>query len=159
MTSLAKQQILRQQIHAMFPYFIKIEHPDYGTFYYVNADNDITYDNQTYTAVCFSVQPPDKSDSKIGDAQITFSSIFNNREWVKKIRDTVKSGTITIMASIIYSAGNVVDGIEPIYDTQFTITNVNWDEGNLSWTLKFDEGMEINMPCDFMDEVICPGIV
>jgi len=159
MTELAKQQMLRQQMHAMFPYFIKIEHEDYGTFYYVNADEDIEYDNQTYMAVTFSIQPPDKSESKIGDAKLTFSAIYNNREWVKKIRDTVKRGKITLTGMIVYSAENVVDGIEPIYDTEFTLTDVSWDESTLSWTMKFDEGMDIVMPCDTLDEIICPGVV
>ena len=159
MTELAKQQILRQQMHAMFPYFIKVEHPDYGTFYYVNADNDMTYDNQTYTACCFSIKPPDKSENKIGDAKLEFSTIYNNREWVKKIRNTVKRGTITVMASIVYTAENTVDGIEPIYDTEFTLTDVSWNETDLSWTMKFDEGMDIIMPCDKMDEIICAGVV
>lgn len=159
MTELAKQQILRQQMHAKFPYFIKIEHPDYGTFYFVNSDDDMEYDNQTYTACCFSINPPDKTESKIGDAQLNFSSIYNNREWVKKIRNTVKRGTITVMAMIVYTAQNTVDGIEPIYDTEFILTNVSWDESNLAWTMKFDEGMDILMPCDKLDEINCPAIV
>lgn len=159
MTNLAKQQILRQQMHAMFPYLIKIEHDDYGTFYYANTDSDITYDSHTYTACCFSIQPPDKTESKIGDAKLNFSAIYNNREWVKKIRNTVKRGTITLVASIIYTAGNVVDGLEPIYDTEFKLTDVSWDESTLSWTMKFDEGMDIVMPCDKLDEIICAGVV
>lgn len=159
MTELARQQMLRQQMHAMFPYFIKIEHPDYGAFYYVNSDEDIEYNEQTYTACTFSIQPPDKSESKIGDAKLTFSAIYNNREWIKKIRDTVKRGKITLTGTIIYTAENTVDGIEPLYDTEFTLTDVSWDESTLSWTMKFDEGMDIVMPCDILDEIICPGVV
>lgn len=159
MTELAKQQILRQELHAKFPYFIKIEHPDYGVFYYVNSDEDLEYDSNLYTACTFSVQPPEKSESKIGDAKLNFSSIYNNREWIKKIRETVKRGKITVCAAIIYTAENVIEGIEPVYNTEFSLTDVSWDEETLSWTMKFDEGMDIVMPCDKLDEIICPGVL
>lgn len=158
----AKQQILRQRMHAMFPYLIKIHFDSLGDFYYANTDEDLLYNEKLYTACTFSVKPPDKTESKIGDGSISFSSIYNNSEWIKKIRKIPRKeqGSVDIVASIIYSADEVIDGIEPIYDSEFVITDVNWDDkDSISITLKFDDGMDIVMPCDIMDEIICPGIV
>lgn len=160
---LAQQKILRQQAKIMFPYFIEITSSEYGTFYYVNADEDREYTDEngithTYTACCFTIQPPDKTESKIGDAKITFSAIYNNSEWIKKIRQMEERATIRIVAAIIYENGNE-EGIEPIYNTEFTLADCSWNESEISWAMKFDEGMDIIMPCDVMDEINCPAIV
>lgn len=155
----AQQQILREQMQAMFPYFIEIETSDFGTFYFVNADEDKTYNKKTYTACCFSIQPPEKSDSKFGDGQITFSAIYNNKEWIKKVRDLSDRARIRVVAAIIYSDGKTTNEIEPIYDTEFDLTNASWNEEAIQWTMKFDTGLDVVMPCDKLDEIICPGIV
>lgn len=156
----AKQQILRQRIHAMFPYFIRITFPSMGTFRYVNTDEDMSYQGETYLASTFSINPPEKTESKIGDGQLTFSAIYNSGEWIKKIREcpSDERGTIEIIAAIIYTADNTIDGIEPIYDLEFSLTDASW-ENEISWVMKFDDGMDIVMPCDVMDEIICPGVV
>lgn len=156
----AKQQILRQRMHAMFPYFIEIENEDLGTFRYVNADNDMEWNGNTYEACFFSIQPPDKTETKVGDGTLTFSGIYNSGEWIRKIRSTCKRGTVRIVAAIIYTDGNIVDGIEPIYDTDFILSDASWDAESreIKIVFKFDEGMDINMPCDTLDEIICPGV-
>ena len=51
------------------------------------------------------------------------------------------------------------EGIEPIYNTEFTLADCSWNESEISWAMKFDEGMDIIMPCDVMDEINCPAIV
>lgn len=157
----AKQQILRQRMRAMFPYFIKITNEDFGTFRYVNADNNMSWGGEEYTACTFSIQPPDKTESKIGDGTLNFSAIYNNSEWVRKIRSTIKRGTLEIKAAIIYTDGNIVNGIEPIYDSEYTLMDASWDDKSeeIKWTFRFDDGMDIVMPCDVMDELICPGVV
>lgn len=157
----AKQQILRQRMRAMFPYFIEIENEDFGTFRYVNADNDIEYGGQVYEACYFSIQPPDRTETKIGDGTLTFSEIYGTGEWVRKIRSSDKRGTLRIVAAIIYSADNIVDGIEPIYDSDYILSDASWDNDSreIKIVFKFDEGMDINMPCDKLDEIICPGAV
>ena len=154
----AKQQILRQQMCAMFPYFIEIT-SDNVVYRYVNADDDMVYDNNTYTACYFSITPPEKTESRIGDGKITFSAIYNNREWVKKIRNTTTRASIRIVAAIIYTAEGVANGIEPIYDTEFELCEASWDDESISLTMKFDTGMDIQIPSDKMDEIVCPGVV
>lgn len=156
----AQQQILRQRIRAMFPYLIKIYFPSYGSFYYINADEEKQWQGHTYVPCMFSINPPDKTESKIGDGQLTFSSIYNNSEWIKKIRScpSGERGTIEVVGAIIYSADNVQDGIEPITDTVFTLSDATWTNETITWTMKFDEGMDIVMPCDRLDEIVCPGL-
>lgn len=155
----AQQQILRQQMHAMFPYLIKITNDDFGVFFYVNADNDITWNDEVYTACCFSVKPPDKSESKIGTGTLIFSGIYNNGEWIKKIRQTENFGKIEVAAFIEYKDGNI-NGIEKIYDSEYSVTNVEWnnENGEISISFKFDDGMDIVIPCDTLDEIVCPGV-
>ena len=157
----AKQQILRQRMHAMFPYLIKISFPSAGTFRYANVDDDLVYNGETYTACTFNINPPDKTESKIGEGKLTFSAIYNSGEWIRKIRDcpSDERGTIEIIGAIIYTADSIVDGIEPIYDLEFSLTEASWGDEEISWTMKFDDGMDIVMPCDVMDEITCPGVV
>ena len=162
----AQQQILRQRMHAMFPYLLKITFPSFGTFRYSNTDDDIYYeedDNVTYkyTACTFSINPPEKTESKIGDGRLNFSSIYNNHGWIKKIRTCPygEIGKVEVVGAIIYTAGQTVDGIEAIYDTEFMLSNASWSDDGISWDMKFDDGMDVVMPCDELDEIICPGVV
>ena len=159
MTPKAQSEILRQQVHASFPYLIEITYDDYGTFRYANSDDDLDFEGNTYTACTFSVAPPDKTESKIGDGKLTFSAIYNNREWIKKIRQTQKRGKIRVVGAILYAENYSVDGIEAIYDTEYTLSDVSWNESELTFTMKFDDGMDIVMPCDTIDELTCPGVV
>ena len=158
MTNLAKQKILRQRVQAKFPFLLEITHEDFGSFYYVNCDDNITYDGHEYIASVFKFSPPDIQMGKIGNASLEFSAIYNNREWIKKIRTTDKCAYLRIVASIIY-VENSIEGIEPIYDLEFSMKNVTWDEQNLRWDLIFDEGMNLNFPCDKLDEINCPALV
>lgn len=165
MTPKAQSEILRQQVHASFPYLIEITYDDYGTFRYANSDDDLEFDGNTYTACTFSVAPPDKTESKIGDGSLTFSAIYNNREWIKKIRGTSKRGKIRVVGAILYADNYSVDGIEAIYDTEYTLSDASWsedasrNESELTFKMKFDDGMDIVMPCDTIDELTCPGVV
>ena len=157
----AKQQILRQRMRASFPYFIKITNPDLGEFRYVNSDSDMSFENETYTACYFTMSPPEQTESKIGDGSITISGLHNGGEWIRNVRTSQKRSTLEVVAAIIYSEGLVVDAIEKIYDLVFTITSASWssDSSAVKLGFIFDEGMEIVMPCDTIDELTCPGVV
>lgn len=155
---LARQQILRQQMHAKFPYLIEIT-VDETVYRYANTDEDITFNGNTYEACCFSVGMPERTESKIGDGRLTLSTIYDNGAWIKRVRQMSKRGSVRVIAVIIYSAGNVIDAIESIDGMEYQLTNASWNDTELSWTMKFDEGMDIVMPCDTMDEIICPGVV
>ena len=154
----ARQQILRQQMIAMFPYFIEISLGG-ETSYFVNADEDKVFGGRTYTACAFSIKPPDRTESSIGDGKITFSAIYNNREFIKKVRMNSERGTIRVVGAIVYSADGTDEGTEPIFDTEFMLTDASWNDDEISWTMRFDDGMAIVMPCDVMDEIVCPGVV
>ena len=40
------------------PYLIKMYHPDYGSLYFVNNNEDVSYDGHTFTASTFNYTPP-----------------------------------------------------------------------------------------------------
>ena len=40
------------------PYLIKMYHPDYGSLYFVNNNEDVVYNNITYHASAFKYTPP-----------------------------------------------------------------------------------------------------
>jgi len=102
MTNYAKQQMLRRETQARFPYLIEIHHfTESGAeniYRYANTDEDVTYNNATYTASCFSITPSEKTSSGFSDAKLTISAI--DQEWIVKIRETQKRAKIIFTASI-----------------------------------------------------------
>jgi hypothetical protein len=154
MTSKAKQRIARRQTYAQFPYLLKIVHEILGIFLYANSDKDITYKGNVYKAACFTLDPPDKDGSKIGDGQLTISAV--DQEWIEKIRSTQIAAKITFTAMIVYNDG-VVSGVESIEEMDFTLRNVSWGEDTITWTMVFDENMAILVPCDKCTALKTPG--
>ncbi len=79
-----QKRLVAQRTAAKFPYLIKITHPDYPAgIFYANASEDITYDGNIYNRATFSIQPPDRDGSKIGDATLTISAI--DQVWIEKV--------------------------------------------------------------------------
>jgi hypothetical protein len=155
MTYKAEQLIARQQTYANFPFLIKIIHSTFGTFLYANSNIDIVYNGEVYKAACFTIDPPDKEGSKIGDGQLTISAV--DQFWVEKIRTIQTAAKIKFLAMIVYDDG-VVSGIESIEEMDFTLRVVNWGEDVITWAMVFDEGMAINIPCDRATVLKCPGV-
>jgi hypothetical protein len=154
MTDKAKQLIARQETYAKFPFLIKVTHATFGTFRYANSDTDITYGNERYTAAYFTIDPPDRDGSKIGDGQLTISAV--DQTWIERIRTAQTAAKITFVAAILYDDG-VVSGIEQIDEMDFTLRAVNWNETAITWAMVFDEGMRIMVPCDIATTLKCPG--
>jgi hypothetical protein len=155
MTPKAEQLIARQETYAKFPYLIRIIHPTLGMFLYVNLDNDIIYNGETYRAAYFTLDPPDRDGSKIGDGQLSISAV--DQFWIEKIRTTQIAAKITFIAAIQYDDG-VVSGVEQIEEIDFTLRGVNWNEDVITWTMVFDENMAILVPCDKATALKCPGV-
>jgi hypothetical protein len=155
MTHKAKQLIARRQTYAQFPFLIKVTHSMFGVpLYFANSDNDTTYDGNIYKAAYFTVDPPDKDSSKVGDGQLTISAV--DQSWIQKIRSTQTAAKIKFMAMIVYNDG-VVSGVESIEEIDFTLRAASWNEESITWTMVFDENMAIMVPCDKATALKCPG--
>jgi hypothetical protein len=159
MTPKAEQLIARQETYAKFPFLIKVTHPLFDSpLYYANSNTNIVYDDgtgeQTYEAAYFSIDPPDKDGSKIGDAQLTISAV--DQFWIEKIRSTQIAAKITFIAAIQYDDGTI-SGVEPIEEMEFTLRVVNWNENVITWAMVFDERQRILVPCDKVTALKCPG--
>ena len=160
MTNNAKQRILRQNTQAMFPYLIEITHiKDDGTsdiYRYANCDNDITYKGNVYHAGYFEIEPPEKRQDNISDARLTLSAI--DLEWIKKIRNTNKHRSKIKFIAVILYENNEVTEIEPIEEEEFMLTNASWSMTTIEWTMKFDELMSLNIPCEEITDRVCPAL-
>jgi hypothetical protein len=155
MTHKAEQLIARMETYAKFPYLIEVTHPAFDTpLYFANSDKDIDYNGETYKAAYFTIDPPDKDNSKIGDGQVTISAV--DQFWIEKIRSTQIAAKIKFLAVIVYDDG-IISGIESIEEMAFTLRAVNWNENTITWNLVFDDTMSIMVPCDKATALKCPG--
>lgn len=150
----AKYELLRMEAHAKFPFFIEIKNEDFGTFRYVNADEDKVFDGNVYTAGFFTITPPERNESSISNAKLTISAI--DQTWISRIRQTQKRSSIRFCACIAYDA-NGVEIIEPMEEIEFTLTSVTWDDVTITWDMIFDDNMNIMIPCDVAGPLNVPG--
>lgn len=147
MNNKSKQQILRMETYAKFPYLIEISHEEYGVFRYANSTEDITYNGNVYSSSWFEISPPERKDNSIGNASLTISSI--DQFWISKIRDTDIRAKIKFIAVIEYTDDMNIECVEPMDELDFELTKSSWDgEFSISWTMEFDDGMSIVVPCD-----------
>jgi hypothetical protein len=150
----AQLEIASQRTAARFPYLIKITHPDYPDMFFANSSQDITYKSDIYNAATFSVQPPDRDGSKIGDATLTMSAI--DQVWIEKIRGTQKPAKLQFIAVIVYDQGSTI-GIEPLEENSFTLRAASWNELAITWNMVFDEVQSILIPSDLCNAQTAPG--
>jgi hypothetical protein len=154
----AEQQIARMSTHAKFPYLIKItNYIDYETaeiYRYANADEDITYGGEVYHASIFSIDPPKKDGSKIGEAALSISAV--DQQWIIKIRTTQIPASIQFVATIVYNDGNI-SGVEAIEEMDFALRGAQWNQDTISWSMSFDENMAILVPPDKATAQKAPG--
>ncbi len=155
LSAFSQRQLAAQRTAAKFPYLIKITHPDYPAgIFYANASEDITYDGNIYNRATFSIQPPDRDGSKIGDATLTISAI--DQVWIEKIRNTQIPAKLEFIAALVYEEG-AISGIEPLEQNSFTLRSVSWNETTITWQMSFDENMAVNVPIDECNAMTCPG--
>ena len=152
----AKQQIMRMETYAKFPYLIEVSHEDYGTLRFANCDKDIVYNGETYVASFFSVNPPDRTNSGITDGTLTISAI--DQVWINRIRNTQKRTKLKFLACIVYDEQNQIEGIETIEELDFVLTKCQWNDTVIQWTMVFDEDMDLVIPCDVASPQKTPGI-
>lgn len=150
----AKQQILRTHTQSMFPYLIEIYHEDLGTFYYVNAEDDVEWQDKLFKSACFSIQPPEYNSTGLTNATLTMTAI--DQEWIMKIRSTQKRAKIRFLA-VIVNLENKEKEIEVLEDIEFTLTNVSWNEIAITWTMEVEQTILLQAPIHTLDATTCPG--
>jgi hypothetical protein len=151
----SKRQITQQRTAASFPCLIAITHDDYPDMFYTNGSENIIFEGNVYNAAAFSIQPPDRDGSKIGDATLTMSAI--DQVWIEKIRGTQKPAKLRFIAVIVYQEGSIA-GIEPLEENRFTLRAASWNEVSISWTMHFDENMAVIVPAEKCTAQTTPGI-
>ena len=172
LTNKGKQQVLREQMHAMFPFFIKIDWRNGTVSRFVNTDEDMdfdeydvetgTYNTETYQAYTFSLNLPESTDRGYGTGSLKLSRLNDNENMIALLRnlENGKLPIIEITGAIIYSEGQTIDELEVIYDSEYYLTNPTWgDDTDISFTVKIDEGLDIQMPCDTLNELTCAGVL
>ena len=157
MTNTAQNLLVQNDIPASFPFLIEIWKPSAPSNIerYVNASEDKTFEEHTFTASYFTIQPPEKTESGVKDATITLSTI--DQTWIEKVRTTQERYKIRFVAVIDYDDDGT-ETIEPLDDITFTLTNATWAESTIQFTMKFDEGMSINVPCQRLDQFVAPAL-
>jgi hypothetical protein len=157
---LTKRQLTQQRTAASFPCLIEITYTDWFSnqeriLHYTNASEDITFEGDIYNAAAFSIQPPDRDGSTIGDATLTISAV--DQAWPEKIRGTQKPAKLRFIAVIVYQEGSIA-GIELLEENSFTLRAASWNETSVSWAMHFDENMAVIVPAEKCNAQTTPGI-
>ena len=157
MNPIVQNLLVQNDVPASFPFLIEVWKPSDPTNIerYVNALEDKEFEGNTFTASSFKVQPPQKTESGIKDATITISTI--DQEWIVKVRTSSERYKCRFVAVIDYDDDGT-ETIEALDDITFTLTNATWQETTMQFTMKFDEGMSINVPCQRLDQFIAPAL-
>lgn len=149
MNALAKQRLARLDTQAKFPYLVEITYYDNNktaeVMRYANCEENITFEGNVYQASLFSLSPPEIKQDSIGNASITISAI--DQKWVERIRNTKYRAEIRFIAVIVYD-DNGERQVENMEDYNFILTSAEWDDVAIKWTMVFDEGFSLIMPCD-----------
>lgn len=154
----AEYEMRRMEAQARFPYLIHISNEDYGDFYYANFSKSITFNNQTYSPSWFEFNPPERTESSIGNASITISALPDSygNSWIEKIRGTQNRSTIEIVGAIVYNEDDEIE-VEATENMTFTLTSVSWNDATITWQMIFDDDMNIKIPCDLCTSTVTPG--
>lgn len=162
-----KNEILKMETYAKFPYLIEITyiHNDNTEeiFRFANSNEDIVFTEiengkvveKTFTAGFFTITPPERNGNEITDAKITISAV--DQEWIQKIRNSNKRSKIRFLAVIQYKENNI-ESVEPIEDLEFELAQANWNETEIQWTMEYDTLQDVLIPLDEMDSYNCPQL-
>ena len=156
MTNKAKSELFKMQTRAKFPFLVHIHNDDLGDYRYINSDTNETFEGKVYEAGYFYIDPAEQTESSIGNARLTISAV--DRTWIEKIRTTQKRSTIRFIAAIVYTEDGTKK-IEPIEDNAFELTSAQWNDDVITWTMIFDDKMNILIPCDTIGANTFPASV
>lgn len=154
-SALAKQKMLRMECYAKFPYLIEVTHND-TVYRYANSDTDITFEGNTFSSAWFSLKAPERSENKIGNGSLSFSTI--DQVWIEKIRNSDEKPKLRFVAIIEYD-NDGLPCIETLEDLKFTLIKPSWNETSISFTMQFDERMDVKVPLIECNSRTTPAIV
>lgn len=60
------------------PYLIKMYHPDFGSLYFVNNNENVTYNGVTFQASTFNYTPPQTIGGVLKNGSLEITAIENN---------------------------------------------------------------------------------
>lgn len=60
------------------PYLIKMYHPDFGALYFVNNNENVTYNGVTYQASTFNYTPPQTIGGVLKNGELEITAIDNS---------------------------------------------------------------------------------
>jgi len=149
----SQKELASQRTLSKFPYLIKISCHGYIDMYFANSSKDIEFNNITYKASTFSIQPPARDGSKIGNATLTISAI--DQYWIHRIREIKTPAELRFIAVIVHDGGN--ESVELLEDNIFTLRAAQWNEISITWEMVFDENMAIIVPADKCNAMTTPG--
>jgi hypothetical protein len=149
-----QREIARREKHATFPYLIQVEHEEFGNFYYANSSGDITYAGRVYQSATFSIDPPDRDGSKIGNASITISDV--DQFWVQKIRTTNRAAKIHFIAGIRYNDNGTMR-FEVLEKNSFTLRLATYNGVMVTWEMEFDLTQTFVLNAVSASAAIAPG--
>ena len=157
MNPFVQNLLVQNDVPASFPFLIEIWKPSDPTNIerFVNADSDKEFEGNTFTASYFVVQPPERTENGVKDATITLSTI--DLSWIERVRTTQERYKIRFVAVIDYDDDGTEE-IEALDDITFELINATWAETTIQFTMKFDEGMNINIPCQRLNQFVCPAL-
>lgn len=147
--------------YAQFPYLIVIKYKDNNdvlyTEYYVNKDNNVTYQEHIYNACFFKIKPPTRNNSSVSDGEITFSTV--DQTWIQKVRNCKGRITCEFVACIDYSAVDTENVIEEIDHIKFTLIKAQWNESTIRFTMMYDDRQNLLVPSDICSGNNTPALV
>lgn len=121
------------------PYLIKMYHPDYGSLYFVNNNENVSYNSQTFSASTFKYTPPQTIGGVLRDGTLEITAIDNS---VIDIIDTSDElfeitaigvlnddGTVTAMKMYKHQYGSATT----TEDMRIVITFTNDDRLNMTF--------------------------
>ncbi len=157
MNPLVQSMLTQNNVPASFPFLIEIWKPSDPTNIerFVNASEDKEFEGNTFTASYFVVQPPERTETGFKDATITLSTI--DQSWIVRTRTTQERYKIRFVAVIDYDDDGT-EYIEALDDISFSLTNATWQETTIQFSMKFDERMNVNIPCQRLNQFVCPAL-
>ena len=159
MNPVVQNLLVQNEIPSSFPFLVEVwktsdtEHEEIER--YVNATEDKEFEGHTFTASSFTVTPPERTENGMKDAQNAFSTI--DQTWIANVRTAKERYKIRFIAVIDYEEDGT-EVIEALDDVTFTLVNATWQETTIQFTMKFDDGMAVNMPCQKLTSFICPAL-
>lgn len=122
------------------PYLIKMYHPNYGSLYFVNNNENISYNGNTYHASAFSYTKPKTIGGVLKNGSLKITAIDNNVIDIIEHSDELFTITAT---GIIDENGSIT----PIKSFKHQYGSVNIDESmNISITFTNDDRLEMVFP-------------